>query len=102
MLDPSKLPNHPQETNSSAIPVIRTHSAHRLTLNACVSHWRGRAAAAVAPQSTVKLLEHLPWDGDFGHLEGDTAAEAQHLRGDLDQLLLQARQRPVTMKPTRG
>jgi hypothetical protein len=34
-------------------------------------------------------------DGDFRHLEGDVAAVAHHLRADLDQLLLQARQRPI-------
>ena len=37
----------------------------------------------------------MPWDGDLGHLEGDIAAVADDLRADLDQLLLQARQRPV-------
>jgi hypothetical protein len=37
----------------------------------------------------------LPWDGDLRHLEGDIAAVAHHLRADLDQLLLQARQRPA-------
>ena len=34
-------------------------------------------------------------NGDLGHLEGDTAAMADDLGADLDQLLLQARQRPV-------
>jgi len=34
----------------------------------------------------------MPWDGDFGHLEGDIAAVAHHLGADLDQLLLEARQ----------
>ena len=71
------------------------------------------------------LLEQLPWDGDLGDLEGDTASMADDLRADLNQLFLQARQRPVldrlrrrqrpqtttfsaglamlvTMKPTRG
>src|SRR5260221_10966204 len=41
------------------------------------------------------LLEHLSWDGDLRHLEDDIASVAHHLRADLDQLLLQARQRPV-------
>ena len=40
-------------------------------------------------------MEHLPWDGDLRHLEGNIASVADHLRTDLDQLLLQARQRPV-------
>ena len=39
--------------------------------------------------------EHLPRYGDLGHLEGDIAAMADDLRTDLDQLLLQARQRPI-------
>ena len=34
-------------------------------------------------------------NGDLGHLEGDIAAVAHDLRADLDQLFLQARQRPV-------
>ena len=46
------------------------------------------------PNSSVKL-EHLPWDGDLGHLEGDIAAVADDLCADLDQLLFEARQRPV-------
>ena len=41
------------------------------------------------------LLEHLSWDGDLRHLEDDIASVAHHLRADLDQLLLQARQRPA-------
>ena len=41
------------------------------------------------------LLEHLPCDGDLGHLEDDVAAVAHHLRADLDQIVLQGRQRPV-------
>src|SRR5262249_5946440 len=40
-------------------------------------------------------LEHLPWDGDLAHLEGDITAVADDLRADLDQLVLQGRQRPV-------
>jgi hypothetical protein len=34
-------------------------------------------------------------DGDLGHLEGDIASMADDLRADLNQLFLQARQRPV-------
>jgi hypothetical protein len=37
----------------------------------------------------------LSGDGDFGHLECDVAAVAHQLCANLDQLLLQARQRPV-------
>jgi len=32
-------------------------------------------------------LEHLPCDGDLGHLEDNIAAVAHHLRADLDQLV---------------
>jgi len=34
-------------------------------------------------------------DGDLGHLKGDIAAMAHDLRADLDQLLLERRQRPI-------
>ena len=53
------------------------------------------AAAAVVRDQAENLLEHLQWDGDLGHLERDVVAVADDLRADLDQLLLQARQRPV-------
>jgi hypothetical protein len=46
--------------------------------------------------SRRNLLEHLPWDGDLGHLEGDIAAVAHHIRADLDQLVLEGGQRPIT------
>src|SRR6516164_7086119 len=35
------------------------------------------------------------WGRPLGHLEGDAAAMADDLGADLDQFLLQARQRPV-------
>ena len=41
------------------------------------------------------LLEYLPWGGDLGHLEGDIAPVADDLRANLDQLFLEARQRPI-------
>jgi hypothetical protein len=41
------------------------------------------------------LLEHMPWDSDFGHLAGELAAAARQLATDLDQLFLQARQQPI-------
>jgi hypothetical protein len=41
------------------------------------------------------VAEGLIWLFSLGHLEGDIASVAHHLRADLDQLLLQARQRPV-------
>ena len=37
----------------------------------------------------------MPWDGDLRHLQGNVAAVAHHFRAGLDQLLLQARQRPI-------
>jgi hypothetical protein len=48
------------------------------------------AAAAVVPRSAANLMEHLPWDGDLRHLEGDIAAVAHDLDADLDQVFLQA------------
>ena len=83
------------------------------------------AAEAAVGDERQNLLKQLPWDGDLGDLEGDTASMADDLRADLNQLFLQARQRPVldrlrrrqrpqtttfsaglamlvTMKPTRG
>jgi 2-phospho-L-lactate transferase/gluconeogenesis factor (CofD/UPF0052 family) len=55
------------------------HDIERLTLALVV-------AAAVAPRSAASAL---------GHLEDNIAAVAHHLRADLDQLVLQTRQRPV-------
>src|SRR5215831_9864895 len=55
----------------------------------CLSDWSSDVC------SSDLLLEHLSWDGDLRHLEDDIASVAHHLRADLDQLLLQARQRPV-------
>jgi hypothetical protein len=37
----------------------------------------------------------VPCDGHLGHLEDNIAAVVHHLRADLDQLVLQVRQRPV-------
>jgi hypothetical protein len=56
------------------------------------------ALVVAAPQfrdEPQNLLEHLPWDGDLSHLEDDVATVANNPRADLDQLFLQARQRPV-------
>ena len=46
--------------------------------------------------------EEVSRDRDLGHLEGDIAAVADDLRADLDQLLLQARQRPILDRLGRG
>src|SRR5262250_3445982 len=60
-----------------------------------VSCWRWWWLRPQFRDETQNLLEHLPCDGDLGHLEDDIAAVAHHLRADLDQLVLQTRQRPV-------
>jgi hypothetical protein len=55
-------------------------------------HWRGWC-----PQPGDQhqdFPEHLPRHRDLGHLERDVAAMADDLRADLDQLLVQAGQRP--------
>ena len=39
--------------------------------------------------------EEIFRDSNLGHLEGNIAAVAHDLRADLDQLFLQARQRPI-------
>ena len=41
------------------------------------------------------FLEQFPRHRDLGHLEDDVAGMAHDLSPDLDELLLQARQRPV-------
>ena len=58
-----------------------------------VSCWRGGRLWPQFPDQPQNLLEHLPWN--LGHLEDEIATVADDLRADLDQLLLQARQRPV-------
>ena len=39
--------------------------------------------------------EQIPGDRNLGHLERDIAPRAYDLRADLDELLLQPRQRPI-------
>ena len=58
-----------------------------------VSCWRGGRLWPQFPDQPQNLLEHLPWN--LGHLEDEIATVADDLRADLDQLLLQARLRPV-------
>jgi hypothetical protein len=43
-------------------------------------------AAAAALRSAANLLEQMPGNGDLGDLESDTAAMANDLGVDLDQL----------------
>ena len=52
-------------------------------------------AAPIVLLSVAKSPGTFARDGDLGHLEGDVAAVADDLRADLDQLLLQTRQRLV-------
>ena len=52
--------------------------------------WRWSRLRPQFRDEPQNLLEHLPWDGDLGHLEGHIAAVAHHLRADLDQLVFQA------------
>jgi hypothetical protein len=46
----------------------------------CWHWWRLRSWFRDQAQN---LLEHLPWDGDLGHLEGDIAAVADDLLAKL-------------------
>jgi hypothetical protein len=65
----------------------------RVTPNAsCCRRDRRRPQFRDEPQN---VGEEVSGDRDVGHLEGDVAAVADDLRADLDQLFLQARQRPV-------
>jgi hypothetical protein len=64
-----------------------------MTSNA--SRWRWWWLRPQFRDEPQNLLEHLPCDGDLGHLEDNIAAVAHDFRTDLDQLVLQTRQRPV-------
>ena len=77
---------------------IWAHSCRWLLLNAGpsnVSRGRGWWLRPQFCDEAQNLLEHLPGDGDLGHLERDVAGVADDLRADLDQLLFQRRQRPI-------
>ena len=41
------------------------------------------------------VAEQMPGNGDLGHLKRDVTTVVHDLRADLNQLLLQARQRPI-------
>ena len=51
-----------------------------------MSRWRWWWLRPQFRDEPQNLLEHLPWDGDLGHLEDDVAVVAHDLRADLDQL----------------
>ena len=104
------IPDCPNGVRGSHLAIfsdIGTHSSGLLALNARPSNvlrwrwWRLRPQFCDEPQN---LLEHLPWDGDLGHLEGDIAAVAHDFRADLENATTRSPGRLmfVTMKPTRG
>ena len=62
----------------------RTHYAVEVTGG-------GRSSAISRRMSANRFLVNR----DIGHLEGDIAAVADDLRADLDEFLLEARQRPI-------
>jgi hypothetical protein len=49
-----------------------------------IKHLTLVVAVAVFRYQAQNLLEHLPGHGALGHLEGNAAAVADHLRADLD------------------
>jgi hypothetical protein len=51
--------------------------------------------AAATPRSAEDVGKESSRNGDFGHLESDIATTADDLRAGLDELFLEARQRPV-------
>src|SRR5262245_47615579 len=61
-----------------------------------VSCWRGWWLRPQFRDEPQYLLEHLSWDSDLRHLEDNIASVAHHLGADLDQLLLEGGQRPIT------
>ena len=73
-------------------------SSRWLLVNGCasaVSCWRGRRLRPQFGDQPQNLLEHLPGNGDLGHLKSDITAVAHDLRANLDQPFLESRQRPV-------
>ena len=73
-------------------------SSRWLLVNGCasaVSCWRGRRLRPQFGDQPQNLLEHLPGNGDLGHLKGDITAVAHDLRANLDQPFLESRQRPI-------
>src|SRR6516164_1430075 len=88
----SSIPGRPSGVRVSDLAIFHWHSGALLPN---VSRWRWWWLRPQFRNEPQYLLEHLPWDRDLGHLEGDMATVAHDLRTNLDQLLLQARQRPV-------
>ena len=78
----------------SIVDASRPSGCHRSLLTMLMP---GTAATVATGRRSAagSLGELRPRHGNLGHLEGDMAAVGHHLRADLDQLLLQAGQRPV-------
>jgi hypothetical protein len=94
----SGTPNFGLAADLAIFAGIWTYCSRRLVLNArpsSVSRWHWWWLRPQFRNEPQNLLEHLSRDRNLGHLEGNTAAVAHDLRADLDELLLQARQRPI-------
>ena len=63
-----------------------------------VSCWRGGRLRPQFPDQPQNLLEHLPWNGDLGHLECDVAAVAD----DFAPILISFSFRLVSDQPLIG
>ena len=76
---------------------IKAHLPHgsRSTSSSGAAHAGADRAAPQFGDQPQDLCKQHPRHRNLGHLEGDIAAVADDLRADLDQLLLQAGQRPV-------
>jgi hypothetical protein len=83
------LPNFPSLRHTSPVN-FAWNIRHRKA-----SRWRWIGLWPQLRDHPKDVSEQPSWDGDRGHLERDVTAVAHHFRADLDQLLLQARQRAV-------
>jgi len=61
----------------------------------CFTRALHRAAGPQFRDEPQDVGEEISWNGDFGHLEGDVATVTDDLSADLDQLIFEARQRPI-------
>src|SRR6266567_5484437 len=58
------------------LPGTGTHPSRRLLLDACpsnMSRWRWWWLRSQFRDEPQNFLEHLPWDGDLRHLEGESS-----------------------------
>ncbi len=72
---------------------IRTHLSRRLARTYAVRPLYAVDARGGGPPQDVR--EQVPWNSHLGRLEDDVAGVADDLRCDLDQFLLERRQRPI-------